>query len=196
MNKTFILLITFSLSCFLTACNSHPSGTAQRHVVATVNDYELTLEEFRFQLANELELYNDTKTEPDVRKRFLDELIGKELLIQEARRLQLDRKEKFVRTIERYWESTLIRDLLEFKGNAFAKQAIAAQDQIQAEYEKRKKETADIRPFSEIKESIARELMEETKTRLLQEWVDQLRKQANIQIHPQAFETNQNGEIS
>ncbi|HUV60070.1 MAG TPA: hypothetical protein VMW09_08155 [Desulfatiglandales bacterium] len=38
----------------------------------------------------------------EAKKKFLEELIRKELLIQEAKRFNLDKKEKSVRAIERY----------------------------------------------------------------------------------------------
>jgi len=43
--------------------------------------------------------------------------IKKQILIQEAQRQGLDRKKSFMKTIERYWEQTLIKELLneEFK---------------------------------------------------------------------------------
>jgi hypothetical protein len=86
-----------------------------------INDYHLTLDEFQDQLAAELKLEKDFKLTEEAKREFLEGLIRKELLIQEAKRLKLDRKEKFVRAIERYWESTLIRDIMDLKGKEIAK---------------------------------------------------------------------------
>ncbi len=44
---------------------------------------------------------------------ILDLAIRKQVLIQEAQRQGLDRKESFMKTIERYWEQTLIKELIQ-----------------------------------------------------------------------------------
>ena len=46
-------------------------------------------------------------------KYFLDLEIGKQLLIQEAQRQGLDRNRTFMKTIERNWKQTLIKELLD-----------------------------------------------------------------------------------
>jgi len=50
-----------------------------------------------------LNLDREFKLTQKAKKDFLDQLIVKEVMIQEAKKRNLDRKEKFVRAIERYW---------------------------------------------------------------------------------------------
>lgn len=49
------------------------------------------------------------------KKRFLDDLVTKEVLIREAKRLGLDLKEPFRRSIQNYYEQTLLKSLTEEK---------------------------------------------------------------------------------
>ena len=107
--------------------------------LAKVNDYVLTLDEFQVQLAQELKLDKEFKLTKRAKKEFLDQLITKELLIQEAKRRKLDRKEKFIRTIEQYWESTLIRDLMEMEGQKIEKCTLVSQEEIEIRYKEMKK---------------------------------------------------------
>ena len=130
MEKKICCFILFLLSLQLFSCSNEEAH--QQEILARVNNYNLTLDEFQAKLAAELELDPDFKPTEEVKKDFLDSLIGKELLIQEAKKLDLDRKNKFVRTIERYWESTLIRDLLEIKGKEISQDILIPKAEIEA----------------------------------------------------------------
>ncbi len=52
---------------------------------------------------------------PPDRKQFVDDLVTKEILIQEAKRLGLDREEAFRRSIQNYYEQTLLKNLTQKK---------------------------------------------------------------------------------
>jgi len=52
---------------------------------------------------------------PADKKHFLDDLVTKEILIQEAKRLGLDREEPFRRSIQNYYEQTLLKNLTQSK---------------------------------------------------------------------------------
>ena len=106
MKKGLFPPLIFVLLFFVICCAQEQ--TEKKEIVAKINDYELTLEEFEDQLATELNLDKDFKLTKEAKRDFLEQLIRKELLIQEATKLELDRREKFTRAIERYWESTLI----------------------------------------------------------------------------------------
>ena len=97
-------------------------------------------------------------------------------------KLKLDRKEKFVRAIERYWESTLIRDLMELKGEEISKRTYVSEEEIMAHYKKMKKFDGTLSPLSELQNQITKELREEKKTRMLEEWINDLRTKASIEI--------------
>ncbi len=78
---------------------------------ARVNERVITVDEFK-------EAYEEkasTSPVPPDKKEFLDALITKEILIQEAKRLGLDREEPFRRSIQNYYEQTLLKDLTQKK---------------------------------------------------------------------------------
>ncbi len=102
MEKKICCFILFLLSLQLFSCSNSNEEAHQQEILARVNNYNLTLNEFQAKLAAELELDPDFKPTEEAKRDFLDSLIGKELLIQEAKKLDLDRKKKFVKTIERY----------------------------------------------------------------------------------------------
>lgn len=171
-----LLALSFSLFC----CSQEQ--TEKKEILAKINNYELTLKDFEFQLVDELEMDQDFKLTREARKEFLDQLIRKELLIQEAKRLKLDREKNFVRTIERYWESTLIRDLMELKGKEICKRTVVSQEEIESRYEKMKQSDPDLAPFTDMQKKIAKQIMEENKCDRLVAWMNELRKDAEIEI--------------
>jgi len=181
MKKRLLCLLLFFLSLNLFSCSQEKSEKGK--ILARVNSYDMTLEEFEYQLAAELELDKDIKLTKEAKKEFLEGLIRKELLIQEAKRLHLDRKDKFIKAIERYWESTLIRDLMELKGKEITQRTYISQEEIEAYYKEMQKSGEELPPLKEIQEKITKELKETKKTRMLKEWIDDLREKARIEVN-------------
>ncbi|NVL90025.1 MAG: SurA N-terminal domain-containing protein [Desulfobacterales bacterium] len=181
MKKNFLYLLVFALFLNLFCCASEKTG--EHETLARINDCDLTLDEFERQLAAEMEWDKYFKLTKKVKKEFLEGLIRKELLIQEAKRLKLDRKEKFVRAIERYWEATLIRDLMEMKGKEICQRIVISQEEIDARYGDMKKSEDKVPALSELQEKIIEDLKEKKKTKMLKEWINNLRKKSRIQIN-------------
>ncbi len=78
---------------------------------ARVNERVITIDEFR-------EAYEEkaaVSPVPPDKKQFLDDLVSREILIQEAKRLGLDREEAFRRSIQNYYEQTLLKNLTQKK---------------------------------------------------------------------------------
>lgn len=181
MKNIFIAIISvpvFILS--LLGCADDRSGNER--VLARINDYELSLNEFDRQLFSEMEMDPEFKLTVKAKKAFLEQLIRKELMIQEAVRLKMDREEKFVKAIERYWQSTLIRDLLLHRGDDINQTTYISQAEIEARYLQMKKEEETDLDLKKVKDQIIAELKEEKKTKKLQNWVNDLRKNATIEI--------------
>ena len=178
MTRCVIHWVAMSLILCLFSCSQDKSG--QDLILAKVNDYALTLNEFNTQLKEELEYDKDFKLNHDARKTFLDQIITKELLIQEAKRRQLDREDKFIRAIERYWEATLIRDLMAMEGQAIEKRTVVSQEEIEARYDALLKSDPNQPPLASLQAQIAQEILNEKKQRSLEEWISRLKTNAKI----------------
>jgi len=181
MKRCVIHWVVMSLILGLYSCSQDKSG--QDLVLAKINDYALTLNEFNTQLKEELEYDKDFKLNHDARKIFLDQIITKELLIQEAKRRELDREDKFTRAIERYWEATLIRDLMALEGQAIEKRTVVSQEEIEARYDAMLKSDPNQPPLASLQDQIAQEILNEKKQRSLEEWIGRLKTQAKISVN-------------
>ena len=107
-------------------------------VVAVINDYEMTVEDFNYEskevLRNGKMFYDIPVTREDV----LEALITKEILLQEAQKENLDKNKDFIRAIELYWEQTLLKNLLVEKAEQIAKKTVVYEDEINDYYNKMK----------------------------------------------------------
>ena len=175
-------LILLILPLHLFSC-SPEQKTSEDEIVARINDFPLTLCEYENQLAAVVNLNEDYKLTKEAKERFLRELIKKELLIQEAKKLQLDRKEKFIRSIEYHWESTLIKNLMEVKGEELAKRIVVSQDEIEAVYNSMKKSGETTQPLENLQANIIEKISGEKKTKLLIKWIDDLEKTAKVEVN-------------
>jgi len=171
------------LSIFLFAGCGSDSLPEKKEIVIQVNDSKISLEEFNDLL--KFEVYADPELEltAESRDRFIDYLVRKELMIQNAVLLKLDQKPEFVRTIEKYWESTLIRNLLERKSEELKKKVLITDEAIEQYYAQNKDEFEG--PLAEVKEAIKKNLESEKLQEKMEEWTRDLKKAADIQINKQ-----------
>lgn len=188
MRKTFYFLFTWILLLSVPCCTEQNKEDGE--VLARINDYELTKGEFESLLVSDLEFEPDFKLTKEARELFLDQLIQKELLIQEAKRLRLDTEEKFIKAIERYWEATLIKELMDLKGKELNKRTYVTQEEVEVRYEEMKNSDDTTPPFERIAKEIAQKLREEKKRKKLREWIYSLRKTAKIEINEEQLSKN------
>ncbi len=90
--------------CLIAGCAEPPAQPGMPLI--RVNDRIITDREFR----RDLEEHGIPPSGDEIR-RFADQTVTRELLIQEALRRGLDRKESFRRTLKRFYEETLLKDL-------------------------------------------------------------------------------------
>ena len=179
----FIVTILLIMTILGLAGCSSDNEPAKNNVVASINNFQLTQEEFQKELVKEMEYTNTYKTTPEAKKEFLQRLIKKELFIQEAKKKGLDRKKEFTTAIERYWEATLIKHLMEEKNKEIMQTASVSDNKIRQRYKSLKAENNSILPFEAIEKDIAEELFETKKTAVLNQWIKSLYDDADIKIN-------------
>ena len=177
--KLFIVPVLLLVLFLFTGCSD---SAPPEPSVATINEYAIPLSDFETQLADAMEYDESFKLTDASRQAFLEELIRKELLIQEAKRLALDREEKFVASIERYWEATLIRNLIDRKGVELSRGIIVSEEEIAAYYENNAAFKEGGIPLPEAHDTIRDTLREKKKSLALQAWIDDLRSKAAIEV--------------
>ena len=164
----------------LAGCGRKQSDTSD--IVVRVNDRNITADEFRYALGESYKKGIAPLTEA-AKGDLLDQMIKKELLIQEAKRRNLDQDEDFRRTIETYWEQTLIRNLIDRAGEELSGKIYVSKEDI-ADFKKEQGVTEASMSAKEMEE----EIFERKKTEALREWLEKLKSSAAIEINREAVD--------
>ena len=111
--RYFISLILIAASIFFAAGCAEKGP--KKEVVAVIGDYSLYKEDF----LSELSLYPPEYRNKVTKEQLINDVIEKKVLLLEARRQGLDRNPEFMKMIERFWEQSLLRSLLNKKSEDF-----------------------------------------------------------------------------
>jgi len=180
MKRLFFSILVCTL--VFAGCSCITEGNDKR-VVAKINKYNMTVDDLKYELRNipydEIELLEEGRG-----KEYLDRLIEKEILLQEAQRLGLDREKDFMKSIESYWEQTLLRLLLEIKSKEISGIVHVYDNEIEEYY----RDSGERLPFSRAKRDMERALRQKKETEAMNAWIDELREGASIKINDELLE--------
>jgi len=180
MKKAFVFILISGF--ILTGCALVAEG--DKRIVAQINKYKMTVEDLRYELSNmpydDLRLF-DTDTG---RKEYMDRLLEKEILLQEAQGLGLDRERDFMKSIEKYWEQALLKLLLERKSKEISGLVHVYDNEIDEYY----RNSGERLSFSRVKDDIRRIIRQKKETEAMDSWAEELRKKSYIKINKRLFD--------
>ena len=184
-------LLTFFLvsGLLLVSCSGDPAE--KKGHILKVNAYTISSDEVDSRLKFEAELNSNFYVTEDTRAEFVRNLIQSQLLIQEAKKQKLDQREVFRQTIQRYWESTLIRDLLAEKGAQLRKTTVVTQEEVK-EYYNKNKEFLGTGTFEELQPQLAKKIEDQKVSARLASWIEDLKNGAVIEIKDPGLATRVN----
>ena len=171
MRTIFIGILLASVA--LAGCSAGGGGDSR--VVAQVNDYKMTVEDLKYELENvpydDIRLLETEKGRLD----YINRLLEKEILLQEAQKKGLDREKEFMRSIENYWEQALLRLLLQKKSNEISGLIHVYDNEIDEYY----RETGEDLSRSDI----SRIIRQKKETEAMNVWVQELKKHSRVKIN-------------
>lgn len=157
-----------------------------------INNYTIGRDEIDGKFKFEAELDSNFYSSSDSRTEFVKELIQSQLLIQEAKREKLDQREMFRQAIQRYWESTLIRDLLAEKGQQLRKTTMVTQEEVEIYY-RDNKELLPEGTLEELRPELVKQLEDKKVNERLAAWIEELQAKAHIEIKDPELATRLKG---
>lgn len=169
--RYFLVLVML----FLSACEPRE---AKSPVALRINEIEITVDEFNDAYAN---AYFAKADDPVSKEEFLETLITRRLMLKEAEYYGLDRDEKFLKSVEFFWQQSLLKLVIERKLQDLSVTTKVAEKEIRAYYEANKESYGD-KTYEQKRERIKYMLMREKQQELLQQWMDNLSKTANVKI--------------
>ena len=175
------LVIGFTAT-ILGGCGSRiESSGSEENIAIQINDRKISLAEFNTQFKNEVHADPEMDQSEESRRGFVEHLIQRELMIQEAIRLKLDHKEEFVSTIQRYWEATLIRDLISRQSERIQEKIFITQEDVLDYYREHREEIGF--PLEGVKEDIRSFMESEKLEAALVAWTEELKSTALVRIN-------------
>jgi len=166
----------FTAAAVLALAAGCAQGPDETRVVARVNRYQATVDDFMQEAGMSL---------PGVSKdQVLDDIVTKELLLEQAQKMGLDKDARFMKEIENYWKQTLIKRLIRIKGEEFLAAAAISDEEARVAYDRLVRESEGrIGPYEKVAGRIKGALRMEKAQEMLDAWLAGLRKNADIKIY-------------
>ncbi|NQT22316.1 MAG: peptidyl-prolyl cis-trans isomerase [Candidatus Omnitrophica bacterium] len=130
-----ISIVLICLICFaVIGCGK--KGVGKGKVVATIDGEPIYVSDVNNAL--ELNVKRDPmfRVTPETLDTQLAILIDRRLLIKEAKKRELDQKETFIKTIQTFWEQTLIRDLMAAEDRKLNESVAVSTEEVRDYYDK------------------------------------------------------------
>ena len=172
--------IAFLLLLALAVCGCTKPAPKDRRVVAKVNNYEITKDEFNEEF--QLSPYARSDT-PDSKKEFLNTLISRKLILQDAEAKGIDKEKDFLKMVERFWEQSLLKLVLERKSKEIAGAVAVTDKEIALVYNKLKADGKTDKTYDALYSQIKWEITRVKETRMLGDWVSSLRNKSDIKLN-------------
>jgi len=146
-------------------------------VLLKVNDYSVSREEFEREFADSPYAHSNTL---DSRKQFMEIIINRKIILQEAERLGLDKEPDFLRIVERFWEQALLKSTLDHKSREIAGVVHITDGAVAEEYKRLQAEGKADKPLADMFSQIKWELTRAEETKIMDDWLKEMRNRAAI----------------
>jgi hypothetical protein len=160
---------------FLAGCGK----PEKEQFLVKINNYEITLEEFEEEFKESPYSRDDSLVS---KVEFLDYLINRKLILQDAQRNDLDKDPEFLRMIEKFWEQSLLKLALDAKSKNISDITFVNDNTVEKAYQKMLKDGKTDESYEEMHSQIKWELTKFKESQLMDEWMNKLRNKADIRI--------------
>jgi len=145
-----------------------------------INNYTISLQEFNDEFKGSAYAKENT---PESRREFLNSLIRKKLVLQDAQARGLDRDPEFLKSIERFWEQSLLKRSIDEKAREIMGSFSIKDNVVEEVYNKLKTEGKADKPYQEMYQQIRWSLVQVYESREINKWLTSLYKKADIKVN-------------
>ncbi len=183
-NKSVRLFSVFALCMSLFFLSGCGKDVSRGKPAIQINDYMMTPEEFNEKFT-ELNIYS---YRPEAKKVFLDTLINQKIILQEAQRLGLDKQDDFLKSIEKFWEQSLLKIIITDKSAEISKKVTVSDAEVAASYKRwKEKNSGDTRPYVKMQEVLKKQLIKEKQSSIFNTWVEGLKARSTVMVDEKAL---------
>lgn len=146
-----------------------------------INNYTITPQEFIEEFKGSAYAKNNT---PEGKREFLNMLIRRKLVLQEAEARGLDKDKEFLKSIERFWEQSLLKRAMDKKFQEIQGSILVSDKAVEAVYNKLKSEGKADKPYDQMYKQLKWSLTQLQESQAINKWLMELYKDAQIKINP------------
>ena len=171
-------ILTLIVLCFMFyGCAKKPLS---ENPVIRVNDCSIGMKEFKVLLTEQI----GEEDTPAMRKAFLDNFLNRKVLLLEAQRQGLDQEEDFLKSIESFWEQSLLKAVIDRKIKEISVNVDVSEDEIKAHYYDIwvKNNPQETRTFQELHDIMQLQLLRDKQSAALDAWIKDLKANSDIEI--------------
>lgn len=184
--KKIIAAALMAIAFVSTGC-----GNTDSTVLARVNRSKITIADLKAQLA-ELppQMQQAVMMDPKARREFIDDLIGIEVVLQEARRRGLDKDPEFKRRVDEFIKNELFNILL--REELAGKVTFPSDKEVREYYDRHKAEMVTAAgkrlSFAEAEPQLKQWLYQQRQRQAYMDFAKGLKEKAKIRIDDKAIE--------
>jgi len=159
----------------------------KKEILARINNYEITLEEFQEEfIASGYARVDTLQSKED----FLNSLINRKLILQDAQKKGLDKDKSFLKMIESFWEQSLLKLALDKKTKEIAGSTLVNDKEIEEAYNNLLKDGKTDKTYDQMYQQIKWEVSRNKETQRLNDWIAELRNKADTKINEELLKYN------
>lgn len=166
------------IACIAVLCGCEPKKEKDPEFIR-VNGISIGINEF--EQAYNAALFTGANG-PMTKEEFIETLIKRRLLLAEAEKAGLDKDEKFLRSVEMFWQQSLLKLLVEKQLKQFSVTMDIPEPEIKAYYDRHREEFGD-KTYEQKKERIRYMLARQQQQKSLEKWMEDLRDDARVSIN-------------
>ena len=169
------LLVLFCVS-FLAGCEPKEEKDP---VAIKVNGIEIGVKEFNEAYSTSMFTTTDG---PLSKEEFVETLIKRRLLLAEAEINGLDKEERFLKSVEFFWQQSLLKLVIDRQLRQLSVTVDITDQETEKYYNDHKEDFGD-KTYQQKKERIRFMLAREKQQEALEKWMEDLRKNAKVKIN-------------
>lgn len=181
------LILMLLIPVFLVGCSGR---SKPKDIVVKINNYEISKAEFEQEFKDSS--FGRVNT-PESRKEFLDNLINRILILQDAENKGLDNDPKFLKIIEKFWVQSLLKLALEKKSQELVRVSLVSNTAVNEAYQKMLKDGKTTKSYEEMYKVIKWDLLKQKEVQMTNDWLIGLYKDANIEVNKDLIFSHKGG---
>jgi len=174
--KKYILF--FTVLVFVMGCGR--SASQEKPLLAKIGNYELRLDEFEQEFKESSYARSDSL---EARNDFLNSLVDRKLILQDAQGKGLDKEKNFLKMIERFWEQSLLKLALDEKTKEISGTVSVSDKEIEERYQMMFQAGQTDKPYEEMREQVKAEIKRAKGSKAINDWITELRKNAKVIVN-------------